>query len=497
MDDSLSPQKSTWKTQTGFIWSVLGSAVGFANILSFSAQCYKNGGGAFLIPSLCAYVLLGIPMLVLEGAIGQETSAPFVTALGIVGGRIGKILGWLAIIACITIGSFYIVLTSYSLLFTYFSVADVIPKDTLLFFKNTFVGDSGSLSEWGSLSLPIFITSLGVSVVAAFVLVKNIQSGIEKVCSFAMPLLACLIIIFSVISFFLPGAEIGRFHYFTPDFARLRDPQLWLDVFGQLFFSLSLGLGIITGYSRYNGKKMNLAKAMSWVCAGDLLISFLSGLVIFSAIGFMSHETGTPFNQIIKSDSSFEIGFIIFPQFLKSIDGYMGSLVGGIFFICIFIAGITGVFSIIESIAGNFSEEFQFTRKKAVLIAIAIVSTLSCFFCMGNAHHIINALQPMIFGLTMLAVGFMEIIICLGIKATFRRQFIEYLSPLSSNIAIYLYGFILLLLGIVFIDSIKEEFFHFKATLDYTLKWIWLAIAVGLSFRFAKVSEKVNGLKRF
>src|ERR1700722_4071445 len=92
-------RQDTWSKEAGYVWSMIGSAVGFANVLSFSALCYKNGGGAFLIPYLLAHLLVGIPMLLLEGIIGQSSGLPLVSAMGNVtssirGRRIGKILGW-------------------------------------------------------------------------------------------------------------------------------------------------------------------------------------------------------------------------------------------------------------------------------------------------------------------------------------------------------------------------------------------------------------------
>ena len=124
-----------WKNQSGFIWAVLGSVVGFANVLSFSSQCYHNGGGAFLIPYVVAYIILGTPMLLLEGLIGQRLGLPLVSAYGSTVGKAGKFLGWIAILSCLTIGAFYIVLTSYSLIYTYFELSATIPSDTATFFQ--------------------------------------------------------------------------------------------------------------------------------------------------------------------------------------------------------------------------------------------------------------------------------------------------------------------------------------------------------------------------
>ena len=135
----MNPDKTSgWKSQSGFIWAVLGSVVGFANVLSFSSQCYQNGGGAFLIPYFFAYLILGTPMLFLEGLIGQKLGLPLISAYGASVGKIGKFLGWIAILSCLTIGAFYIVLTSYSLIYTYLEISSSVPSDTATFLHDTF-----------------------------------------------------------------------------------------------------------------------------------------------------------------------------------------------------------------------------------------------------------------------------------------------------------------------------------------------------------------------
>src|SRR5690606_7945497 len=143
-----------------------------------------------------------------------------------------------------------------------------------------------------------------------------------------------------------PGALAGWSYYLTPDFARLSDPLLWRDVFGQLFFSLSLGLGIIVGYSRHTGQIANVPRALLYVALGDFAVSFISGAAIFATLAHISHLQGIPFESLVSSDSTFELGFIIFPKILKFLGPVLSQGVGVVFFFSLFIAGITGVFSI-------------------------------------------------------------------------------------------------------------------------------------------------------
>lgn len=478
--------ETTWKSQGGFVWSLIGSAVGFANILSFSAQVYKNGGGAFLIPYCMALFLLGVPLLILEGVIGFRFKSPLVTAYAKACGNPGKILGWLAVLACLSIGGFYIVLTGYSLAYTYFSALNAIPHDSKTFFLKTFLKATDNIADFGELSYPILLSTLAVGLLSWFVLVRNVRDGIEKVCSLFMPLLAVIMLIFAVIVSFLPGGIEGWIYYLRPDFSKLLNPSLWRDVFGQLFFSLSLGLGIIVGYSRHTGQATNIPRAMLYVALGDFAVSFISGAAIFGCIAHISHVQQVPFASILTTDSTFEIGFIIFPQMLKFFGPVVAQWIGIVFFFCIFIAGITGLFSIIESIAGNFEVEFRTSRQRAVTLAILALTLFAVLFCMGNASHLIDALVPMVLGTNMLIGG-------LGLIFAF-----QYASPEIKNDLIWKNGNKLsfyalclrylapILLMIILIGNLANEFESFNFVKG--IRWIWLLSALILSFLLTRIA---------
>lgn len=463
---------ATWRSQAGFVWSLIGSAVGFANILSFSAQVYKNGGGAFLIPYFFALFTLGIPLLILEGTIGFRLKAPIVTAFGSVWGKWGKLLGWLSVLACLTIGGFYIVLTGYSVAYTYFSGVGAIGSDSKDFFLNTFLKITPSVGEWGSLSLPVFLSTIAVAAATWFVLVRNVSDGIEKICSVFMPLLALIMTVFMIVVFFLPGGSEGWYYYLKPDFEKIMNPTLWRDVFGQLFFSLSLGLGIIVGYSRHTSSQMNIAKAMMYVAIGDFVVSFIAGAAIFGCLAHIAFTQNIPFDSILTSESTFEIGFIVFPYMFNFFGPILGKIIGVLFFFCIFIAGITGVFSIVESIAGNLEIELQATRKKAVTLTLAGIMVLAFLFCMGNASHLIDALAPMVLGTNMLIGGLALIFAfhysCKEIRQdsiwTYRpiKWCLHYVAPV--------------LLGIILVGNLLQELDGFDA--GKGIRWSWLALAL-------------------
>ncbi len=471
---------NTFKKESGFIWSVLGSAIGFANILAFSAQCYKNGGGAFLIPLLCAYLLLGIPLLVLEAVIGHKFQLPYVSAYGRAMGRPGSTMGWMSILTCATIGSFYTVLTAFAVAYVYFSLTMQVPADTAFFFKYQFLHDSGSLADWGGISWGMLVSAMAVTYVTWWTLTKNVQKGIERVSSIFMPALVALIGVFALVSAFLPGALTGIKLFLIPDFSRLAEFAIWRDAFGHLFFSLSLGLGIITGYARYSGKNVQVGRAMRWVVFGDIIISFIAGLVIFSCLGFLSHDAGVPFAEIVKTDSTFELGYILFPKVLQAMGPWAMPVLGSLFFFCLFVAGITGVFSIAESVAGNVQAELGVTRRQAVAGATLLIFAGSCFFCAGNGQHVLGALAPMVLGFNMLVAGMVEVIVFVFIVKGVQREITHQLGVPSGRWTKVFGALSLGILAIIFTGAVLEEM---SATwsLAMGLRWTWFAVALAAS----------------
>lgn len=483
--------KDTWSKEAGYVWSLIGSAVGFANVLSFSALCYKNGGGAFLIPYLIAHLLIGIPMLLLESIIGQRSGLPLVSAMGAIIGNKGKMLGWLAVLSCASIGGFYIVLTGFAVGYTFFSSIGIIPSDTAHFFKHVFLCDSGSLYKIGGVAIGVFVATFIVAALTWIILLRNIRSGIEKICTIFLPMLGILMLSLAIASCFLPGSFEGFKHYLLPDFARLKDVNLWRDVFGQVFFSLSLGLGIVTGYSRHNASSFNLYRSMVKVAFGDFAISLISGFAIFGCIGFMSKTMAVPFQELVTSDSAFEIGFVIFPLILSHFGSFFSHILGPLFFFSIFIAGITGVFSIVESVAGNIEVEFRKTRKTSVTLSIIIVFILSLPFCLGNGQHILGAIAPMLLGNVMLVGGIAEILFFLVLTQSFSKEKL-WLNKNGNRIYPYysLKYFVLPILLMSLFASIGKELSS-SFSMEVVIRWGWFIAACLLSFYLSRRVREV------
>lgn len=482
-------KQNMWSGPSGYILSMLGSAIGFANILSFGSECYRNGGSAFLFPFFTALFILGIPMLILEGIIGKSTQSPLVTSYGIIAGKPGKVAGWLSILAVLTIAGIYTVLTGWSIGYTAYSLFYALPSDPASFFVNDFLQASSGITEWGGISWPVMISTIFVIILTWSVVHKNIQSGIEKWCSVFLPLLAVLILSFTTFVFTLPGAYEGFIRYLTPDFSKVWDFQLWKNVFGQLFFSLSLGIGIVVGYSRHTGSNINIRRAMYQVAMGDFIISFISGLTIFGCLGYMSENFSIPFEELAATTSSFEIGYIVFPTIISSFGPLLATLLAPLFFFCIFIAGITGVFSIVESIAGNIEIEYNQSRNNAVTITMVLIALIAIPFCLGNGTAIIDALADMVIGNNMLIGAILQIIVFFYLtdrftknKAWFNNQgkrtlsfySLKYLSPIILVTTLY--------------NTLSQQVLE-GFTTERIVSWSWLAVALVISTILSSMSK--------
>jgi neurotransmitter:Na+ symporter, NSS family len=342
-----------------------------------------------------------------------------------------------------------------------------------------------NIKEWGHFSILTFLATGAVGFISWLILRRSVRDGIERICSFFLPTLAILVLVFAIAVCFLPGGIQGWVYYLKPDFKKLLDFSLWRDVFGQLFFSLSLGLGIVVGYSRHTGQITNIGRAMFQVALGDFIMSFLAGFAIFGCIAHISHVQGVPFAKILTSDSTFEIGFILFPKILKTFGPLWSELLGTVFFFSVFIAGITGVFSIVESIAGNVEVEFKTTRQKAVSATLAILMSMSLFFCMGNASHLIDALAPMVLGTNMLIGG-----LALLYAFAYRRD----LSLEPNFFTFCLKAASPFVLTTILIGNLWQEALHFD--FGASIRWGWLLAATLVSFYLSRMPIRKTTLQK-
>ncbi|RCW48762.1 MULTISPECIES: sodium-dependent transporter [unclassified Halanaerobium] len=400
-------QRDEWGSRLGFILATIGSAVGLGNIWRFSYQAYENGGGAFLFPYIFALLTAGIPLLLLEMGFGFFTRNSAPSSFRKVGEKF-EWVGWWSVLVAFTVVVYYIVIIAWSLLFVLESFSLGWTADPEAFFFGDFLGFSGSAFTFGGMQWHIFFALLIVWLVNYLIIAGGIEKGIEKASKIFMPLLALMILIIVARGVTLPGAMEGIKAFITPDFSKITDFNIWVGAYGQIFFTLSLGFGIMIAYSSYLPKKSDVVKNGIIAGVANSIFSIVVGFGVFGILGYMAYQQGVAIQDV--ATSGIGLAFIAFPKAINLLPG-LPQLFGFAFFLSLTIAGLSSSISLIESVVSSLIDNFSLSRKKAITIVAIIgfilgvpMTTQGGLAILDIVDHFVN-----IFGL--LTVGFVEMLV--------------------------------------------------------------------------------------
>ncbi len=283
-------KRERWGSEWGFVLAAVGSAVGLGNIWRFSYMAYDNGGGAFLIPYTIALLTVGIPLLILEFGIGHERIGSAPLAFAKISPR-WEVLGWWAVVfVMFGIVLYYTVIISWCLNYLVFSLSLSWGKDPDAFFFKEFLGLSSGPSEVGTVRGNILMGLIIIWVLNSVIVYRGVTKGIELANRIFMPMLLGLTAILVIWSLTLDGAWVGIRAYLTPDFSVLVKPKVWLDAFSQIFFTLSLGFGIMIAYASYLPKKANIMRNAIVTALVNGGYSIFAGFAVFAILGYMADQ---------------------------------------------------------------------------------------------------------------------------------------------------------------------------------------------------------------
>ncbi|MCB9071252.1 MAG: sodium-dependent transporter [Prevotellaceae bacterium] len=359
------PQKRTkFGSKFGVVAAAAGSAVGLGNIWKFPYEAGRNGGAAFLLIYILCVLLLGLPVMLSEFAIGRRAHANVSGAFRkLTGNNRWSGIGILGAVTAFLILSFYFVVAGWSLEYVAQAISNNFvgktPADLSLAFTD-FTSDTYR---------PLFWTAIFV-VLTAFVLLAGVEKGIERYSKVLMPFLIIILILLSIRSVTMPNGLEGVKFLFKPDFSKIT-PQVMLSALGQAFFSLSLGMGCMITYGSYMRKKSNLMQTAVQVTIVDTVVAILAGVAIFPAV----------FSLGINPAEGPQLVFVTLPGVFSHMTG--GYIFAILFFLLLTIAAITSTISLQEVITAYVSEEFHITRKKVVVVSSlllmlgAVLSSLS------------------------------------------------------------------------------------------------------------------------
>ena len=312
-------------------------------IRSYYDMAYENGGGAFLIPYFVALLFVGIMVMVLELALGHSTKGSAPLALR----RLGKSfewIGWLAVATAFIITTYYTAIIAWALVYLAKLFMVGFPTDFGGFFFSDILALSSGHGDLGGFNLPVLAALVLVWGVNYLVVNSGVRKGLEKANEILMPVLFFLILALVLRSVTLPGGLAGIEYYLTPNFALLLTPKVWIDAFSQIFFTLSLGFGIMIAYSSYLPKKSDLTASAFTISLMNCGFSFLAGFAVFGTLGYMAMTQGVPISEVVTQ--SIGLAFVAFPQALSLMPG--GIILAAIFFLALFVAGISSSVSLVE-----------------------------------------------------------------------------------------------------------------------------------------------------
>ena len=380
--------RSSFTGSIGFVLAAAGSAVGLGNIWRFPYLAAKDGGGIFLLCYLILALTFGFTLLVTEISIGRKTGQSPLTAYKVIHPK----MGWVGILACIIpvlILPYYSAIGGWVLKYL---AAYLTGGGAAAVADDYFTGFITSTWE----PLIWFLLFLGAT---SFVVYKGVDKGIEKFSRVLMPLLVVLILGVAVFSLTLSHTDgqgvtrtglQGLAVYVIPNFSGMTAKQLLIvltDAMGQLFYSISVAMGIMITYGSYVKKDTDLNKSVNQIEIFDTAVAFLAGLMIIPAVfTFMGHEG--------MSASGPALMFVALPKVFGEMGSIIGTVVGILFFLTVSFAALTSSVSIMEAIASCAMDKFHWERKKAVLAVTALAGILGVAVCLGYNVLYFEAVLP-------------------------------------------------------------------------------------------------------
>ncbi|MBR5559547.1 MAG: sodium-dependent transporter [Oscillospiraceae bacterium] len=369
-------ERSTFGGSLGFILAAAGSAVGLGNIWRFPYLAAKDGGGVFLLCYLILALTFGFALLTSEIAIGRKTGQSPLTAYKVM----NKNWGWTGILACVIptiILPYYCVIGGWILKY----LADFVTGNAAAAVEAShFTGFI--TAQWSPILW--FVVFLAATV---FIVYKGVNNGIEKFSTVLMPILVLLIIGIAAFSLTLSHSDDagvtrtgleGLKVYLIPNFEGMTFSKLLrvvIDAMSQLFYSISVAMGIMVAYGSYVKKDVNLVKSVNRIEFFDTLVAFLAGMMIIPAVfTFMGSE------GLAASGPS--LMFISLPKVFNAM-GVIGPFIGILFFLMVTFAALTSSVSLMEAVVASFMDKFHYERKKSTVIVSVISLLVGIVVCLG------------------------------------------------------------------------------------------------------------------
>lgn len=371
-------QRASFSTKLGVIAATAGSSIGLGNIWRFPYETGQNGGAAFILIYIICVLVLAMPVMIAEFVIGRGSRTNASHAFKkLAPDSWWKIIGYICISAPVIIVGFYFVISGWTLEYV---IQSLTPGGMVTQSAEAYADE---FNQFISSPLKPLVWVILFILINHFILMRGVNSGIEKAANILMPLLFLILIIFCIRSIFLPGFSEGMRFLFMPDFSKIT-PNVVLRAMGQAFFSMSVGMGILITYASYYSKETRLARVAGTVATFDTLVAILAGIIIFPTV----------FTFGISPSQGPELIFITLPNLFAQMQ--LGWLWSSLFFVLVSLAALTSTISLSEVSIAFLQDARGYSRHKAtaIMTGIYIILASLCSLSFG----VLNDIR--LFGLT-------------------------------------------------------------------------------------------------
>ncbi|NOZ80440.1 MAG: sodium-dependent transporter [DPANN group archaeon] len=485
-------QRARWSSRMIFLFAAIGSAVGLGNVWRFPYLAYKYGGGAFLVPYLIALFILGVPLLILEFALGQKLQKGAVAAFRSIHHRLGGI-GTMAIFSGFVVVVYYAAVMAWALVFFFNSFQAKMPwaGDAKGYFFDHILHISGSVGDVGGINWTLFAALLVVWVLIYLSVRKGVKS-VGKVVLVTMPLPIILLLVIFIRGITLDGALSGILFYITPDFSALMSTEIWLAAASQIFFTLSLGFGVMIAYASFNRKDQNIT-GDAWITAlTNSGISLFAGFVVFSVLGYMATTTGVSVGDVVTSGPG--LAFVVFPQALALMP--LSWLFSALFFLTLLSLGIDSAFSLVEAVDTVIKDRFRDMSTKKIAFGVCLTAfVFGTLFVTHAGLYFLDIVDHFVTNFGLVLVGLFEAIAVGWVYGA--RRLREYINSVSrwkmgawwDHLIRYVIPAVLILLLVM--QFIKEMEGPYEGYPGWALAIGWSVVVVPLAYGlFVALSRK-------
>ena len=422
--------ENQWGSTLSFILAMIGSAVGLGNIWRYPYVLYSSGGGAFFVPYIIAILLMGIPILFLEYGIGFKFKSSFAKTITKIDFR-WQFLGWFVPVCLLTVMIYYSSLLSFDGIYIFLSLFKGWGADPNLYYASTLTQSTTSVS--GILN---FIPVIGLAIVIVWVLVwfishRDLERGLGRVAKVLVPLLFVIMILIVVFSVTLPGASIGLAELYNPDWSLLTDFNIWMLAFSQIIFSLNIGLSGTITFAGYLKEDTDIISNTLIIALANTFFENISAIAVFSILGYMSLQTATPVSSLVSQGTG--LIFVVYPT-IFNILGQWAYIIGPLFFLTIFIAGLTSILTMIEPLSFSIQNKFKISRKRTVTILCIIGGFVALIYATAFGGTLLEYVDTFI---NQIAVLFCIILECILFAWIFKAEnLVDFLNSNSKSIKV-------------------------------------------------------------